>query len=265
MKSQLTAALADHWPEYLGEALALGLFMLSVGTFGVLLEHPDSWAHRTVADRLVRRGFMGIAMGTTAVALIMSPWGKRSGAHMNPSVTLAFASLGKIAPWDALFYIAAQISGGILGMKLAAVLLGAPLGHLAVNYVVTVPGQSGWPAAFAAEFLISAVLMTLVLYVSNSRFSRWTPYCAGALVATYILLEAPISGMSMNPARTLGSAYAAHLYPALWIYFVGPPLGMLTAAQLFRARYGVQRVFCAKLHHDNPARCIFHCAFDQKG
>lgn len=258
------AALAGHWPEYLSEAASLGLFMLSASIFGVTLEHPGSWARTAIGNSEVRRALMGAAMGLTAIALILSPWGQRSGAHMNPSVTLAFASLGKVAAWDAAFYIAAQLAGGVAGMQVASRLIGPPLASPEVNYVVTQPGPYGWPAALGAEFTISAALMTVVLGVSNSRLSRWTPYCAGLLVATYIFFEAPISGMSMNPARTFGSGFAANSYPALWIYFVGPPLGMLAAAQSFRALPGLRKVYCAKLHHDNPARCIFRCAHGEK-
>jgi len=264
MRSNVTAAFADHWPEYLSEALSLGIFMLSASIVAVALEYPASWVRIAIDNAAVRRALAGIAMGLTAIALILSPWGKRSGAHMNPSVTLAFASVGKIAPWDAVFYVVAQTLGGVAGMQLASRWIGPPLASRAVNYVVTQPGPSGWPAALGAEFLISGVLMSAVLWVSNSRFSRWTPYCAGALVATYIFVAAPISGMSMNPARTFGSGVAAQSFPALWIYFVGPPLGMLTAAQVYRAIPGFRRVYCAKLHHDNPARCIFRCAYHEK-
>lgn len=184
---------------------------------------------------------------------------------MNPSVTLAYLTLGKIAPWDAFFYIASQLAGGIAGMQAADILVGMPLRHASVNYVVTMPGPVGLLQAFAAEFAISAILITTVLVVSNSRFSRWTPFFAGSLVALYILFEAPISGMSMNPARTLGSDFAAHYYPALWMYFTAPPLGMFAAAQLFRAVRGLKAVYCAKLHHDNSAPCIFNCRYSEKG
>jgi aquaporin Z len=247
------------------EAAVLGLFMLSASVFGVLLEHPMSWLHQSMENGVARRALMGLAMGATAVSLILSPWGQRSGAHMNPAVTLAYAALGKIAAWDAVFYIAAQIAGGVAGMQVAGLLISTPLRHAAVNFVVTAPGSAGWPAAFAAEFVISAVLMSTVLVVSNSRLSDLTPFFAGSLVALYILVEAPLSGMSMNPARTFGSGFAADYYPALWIYFVAPPLGMLTAALLFRAVRGLKGVYCAKLHHDNPAPCIFRCRFQEKG
>jgi aquaporin Z len=80
---------------------------------------------------------------------------------------------------------------------------------------------------------------------------------AGALVATYIAFEAPISGMSMNPARTLASALGAHNWTALWVYFTAPPLGMLAAAEVYLRILGRHRIFCAKLHHDNQKPCLF--------
>ncbi|MBL8174663.1 MAG: aquaporin, partial [Bryobacterales bacterium] len=93
------------------------------------------------------------------------------------------------------------------------------------------------------------------------RLAGYTPFVAGGLVALYITVEAPISGMSMNPARSFGSAVAAGEWRALWIYFVAPPLGMLGAAEVYVRRNGLHRVFCAKLAHPNEERCIFRCNF----
>jgi aquaporin Z len=76
-------------------------------------------------------------------------------------------------------------------------------------------------------------------------------------VALFISLEGPLSGMSMNPARTLGSALFAWDWTALWIYFLAPPAGMLAAAELYVRQRGRGAVFCAKLHHQNAKRCIF--------
>lgn len=248
-------ALRHHWPEYLIEACLLGLFMLSAAGFGTLLGHPDSPVRRAIASPLALRGLMGLAMGVTAVALIYSPFGMRSGAHMNPSVTLGFLTLGKVRLVDALFYVLFQFLGGAAGLRLASALLGERLGHPEVRYVVTVPGTSGAGPAFLAEALLAFALFATVLRLSSSPGSaRFAGLAAGALVALYITFEAPISGMSLNPARTFGSALRAHLWTSFWIYLTAPVLGMLVAA-LLSARAATTS--CAKLHHDNPYRCIF--------
>jgi aquaporin Z len=84
---------------------------------------------------------------------------------------------------------------------------------------------------------------------------------AGCLVALFITLEAPLSGMSMNPARTFASALPGHLWTGFWIYFVGPPLGMLLAIPVYRALRRTPDVICAKLNHHTHHRCIFHCGY----
>ena len=257
----LLVAGRQHWREYLIEASGLGLFMLSACLFASLLEHPNSPIRQTVTDPFLRRIPMGLAMGLTAVAIIYSPWGQRSGAHLNPAVTLTFYRLGKVAPWDALFYVAAQFLGAIAGVGVAATMIDSWLAHPAVSYAATVP-REGAGVAFAAELLISFLLMIVVLTVSNRpALNRFTGFCAGALVASYIVFEAPLSGMSMNAARTVGSAVYAQAWMALWVYFIAPLLGMLAAAQVYVKTQGMQKVFCAKLHHDNTQRCIFRCSY----
>jgi aquaporin Z len=256
--------LRDHWPEYLMEASGLALFMLSAASFATLLEYPLSPVRQTLPDALLRRMFMGLAMGSTAIALIYSPIGARSGAHLNPATTLTFYRLRRVHLADALAYILAQFAGGLAGISAAAFALGMRIQVPTVNYVATVPGAWGMWAAFIAEVTITFLLMTVILHVSNHpRWSRFTGLCAGVLVATYITIEAPISGMSMNPARSFGPALLAGDVSALWIYFIAPPLGMLAAAEVFVRTRGIERVFCAKLHHHTAARCIFHCRFGE--
>jgi Glycerol uptake facilitator and related permeases (Major Intrinsic Protein Family) len=260
----LIEALRAHWPEYLIEAAALGIFMISACSFGVLLAHPDSTVAQALPEPFHRRILGGLAMGLTAIALIYSPWGKRSGAHMNPAITFTFFRLGKVSPADALFYVLAQFAGGILGVVVASLVYGPWLAHPNVNYAPTVPGRWGVGAAFAAELSITFLLMTVVLHSSNvKRFAPFTGLFAGTLVATYIMFEEPVSGMSMNPARTLGSAVSAQLWTALWVYFTAPLAGMLLAAELYVRRKGLHSVFCAKLNHLPGARCIFRCRFGE--
>ena len=249
---------AFHWPEYAIEAALLGLFMISACGFTVLLEHPRSSARLAIPDPTLRRALMGLAMGGTAIALIYSPWGMRSGAHFNPATTLTFLRLGRVPLRDAIAYIGAHFAGGALGVLAVSLALGDLLVDPATRFAVTLPGPAGAPAAFAAELVITFVLMSVILHVSNHPTrANLTGLCAGALVALYITVEAPLSGMSMNPARTLASALFARNWTALWIYFTAPPLGMLLAGELYVRRRGGAAVFCAKLHHGHEQPCIF--------
>jgi aquaporin Z len=251
-------ALRAHWPEYLMEAWGLGTFMVSACLFTALLEHPASPVHPLVRDPALRRAIVGVAMGLTAIGIVYSPWGKQSGAHINPSMTLAWLRLGHVAPWDAAFYVTAQVLGAVSGVALSATLLGPAIAHPAVGYAVTVPGRNGVAVAFAAELAISFGLMTLVLVATRSRYARFTGLLCGVAVATYIAFEAPLSGMSMNPARTFGSAVVADVWTSFGLYLVAPPAGMLLAVEVHRRRAAAPDAGCAKLHHENPRRCI-HC------
>lgn len=261
-------ALGTHWPEYLMEAAGLGLFMLSAGLCATLLEHPASPVRHALPSDLLRRALMGAAMGLTAVALIRSPWGRRSGAHINPAVTLTFLRLGKIRPVDAAFYIAFQCLGGLAGTLLVAAALGErftapPIAAIATVPIATVPEAAGTAAAFAAETTMAFLLMTMVLVTTNrAGWERFTAAGAGLLVALFIAAAAPLSGMSINPARTLASAVPSGVWTAAWIYALAPPLGMLLAAEAYRRLPGRPAVRCAKLNHGPQShgpqsRCIF--------
>jgi aquaporin Z len=254
-------ALRRHWPEYLMEAWGLGMFMVSAAVFTTLLEFSGSPAHGAFSDPDLRRALVGAAMGLTAIAIIYSPWGQQSGAHLNPAVTLTFLRLKKVAGWDAFFYVLAQFAGGALGVLLAAVFLGKAFTNPPVGYAATVPGMQGMALAFGAEFLISMGLMLTVLIVSNSKkIARLTGLCAGILVATYITVEAPLSGMSMNPARTFASAAWGGGWTGAWIYYTAPVLGMLAAAEVYMLARRKPPA-CAKLDHAPSRRCI-HCGYE---
>jgi len=242
------------------DGLLLGLFMISAATFGTWLEGHDSPLRHGLSDPLCRRAVMGLLMGGTAVLLIYSPLGQRSGAHLNPATTLTFLRLGRIAPRVALGFVVAHFLGGTLGLGIASMWLSPAIASPEVHFVATLPGPGGVILAFSAEAAMTLVLMTAVLHLSQSRrWNRYTGLAAGAFVALYITFEAPISGMSMNPARTFASALFAGDFTALWLYFTAPPLGMLLAAELFVRRRGLHTVLCAKLHHANPHACVFLC------
>src|SRR5208282_1020867 len=160
-------SLRFHWPEYLMESGLLGAFMVSACAFGAIYEFPRSPVHQAITSGFLRRALMGVSMGLTAIAIIHSPWGKQSGAHINPSVTFTFFRLGKIRGWDTFFYIAAQFIGAVIGVLLVALVLGKELADPAVRYVVTVPGPAGPWVALLSEFTIAFGLMSTVLYFSN--------------------------------------------------------------------------------------------------
>lgn len=260
----LTHALMHHWPMYLSEGAALGTFMVSACALVALLEHPGSRVHRAIRRRGLRRMLIGLVMGLTAIALIYSPLGRLSGAHMNPATTMAFALLGKVALWDAAFYVIAQFLGAAAGVGLAALALRGAAAHPSVNYVATVPGRRGPRVAWAVELAISFIMMTMVLHVSNrATIAPYTGVIAGLLVAVYIATVAPLSGMSMNPARTLASAIFAGAWRPLWVYFTAPLVGMVAAAGLFVVTPGAGHVYCAKICHLGDETCPFLCEFDR--
>jgi len=253
---------AAHWPEYFIEAWALGMFMVSAGLFTLLLESPASPLHAAIPDAFLRRSITGAAMGLTAVALIYSPWGRRSGAHMNPAVTLSFLRLGKIAPSDAAFYIFAQFIGGTLGVCGVLIAFGPAFSAPPVSYVATVPGSAGVGAAFTAEIGISALMIFVVLMVSSrAHLARFTGLCAGILVCLFISFEGPLSGMSINPARSFASALPGHIWTAFWIYLTAPVVGMQLGTAAFLGLRRSEAGPCAKLHHTSRERCI-HCGYE---
>ena len=258
----VATALREHWPEYLMEAWGLGVFMVSAGVFATLLDHPGSPVRGAIENGDVRRALMGIAMGTTAIGIIYSPWGKRSGAHINPAVTLSFLRLGKVNPIDAGFYIVAQFVGGTIGVLLVWAVLGTAFSDPPVRFVNTLPGQAGVAIAFLAEVAMAFGLMLMVVTaLSWQGLMQCVGLFAGIMVASYIAFFAPLSGMSINPARTLASAAPAGESGYLWLYFTAPVVGMLAAVEVFGLAKLGRGWFCAKLNHDDAYRCI-HCGHE---
>jgi aquaporin Z len=247
---------------YLYEAAELAIFMISACVFTVVLFHPGYLALKLLPGAVLRRILMGISMGLTAIFIIHSPLGKSSGAHFNPAITLTYLRLRKIAAWDACFYVLFQFAGGVFGVGVSSLLLGQRLADPGVDYAVTVPGVYGTAAAFAAELFMAALLMGVVLWTSNRpQLAPYTSYCVGVLIAFYILFFAPVSGFSINPARTFGSAVFAHLWTAWWIYFTAPLIGMMGASEAYLRSYGADRILCAKLRPDPAYPCPFNCHF----
>lgn len=235
--THLLRALRRHWPHYLVEAAGIMAFLVFSSVAAVVCLHPDSVVARALGPQAwVQRIGVGLVVGGLIAAMAYSPWGKRSGAHFNPAVTLGFWQLGHIRTADAVWYVVAQFGGALVAGAGIYRLLAPWFGHPAVHYNTTRPpeGAYGWVIALGAELLISgALLLAMLGALHSARFRPWTGAIVGLLLALFVVVEAPLSGMSLNPARTLGSAVAAGSYPGLWVYFLGPLAAAWVAAGAF--------------------------------
>ena len=258
---RLGETLRRHWPEYAVEALFLALFVLTAGVVSAWLEVGSGLGSAIAPDRVARRVLAGIVVGATVAALIYSPWGRRSGSHMNPAITLAYLRLGKIGRWDALFYLLAQLAGGA-----AAVLL-LRTGMSSLLPPATSPsmlsgsiGPTNEWAAFLTEFVLAASAMLMILFTTNhASWFRGTGILYGLLIAAVVAGAAPLSDFGMNPARLLAVDLSAGLARANWLNLLPPFLGALAAVEIYRLLTGRQEVLCAKLVHNTHGRCIFRC------
>jgi aquaporin Z len=240
---------------YLCELAGTAL-MLFVGIPAVAVMWAPGSPVPAIGNAVLRRLITGILFAGGATAVVYSPLGQRSGAHINPAVTLAFWRMGKVPAADAVGYVVAQILGAFAGAALA----GLAFHDLTrgVRWAVTVPGDGYSPlTALAAEAAMTFLLVfTIFVCVNKPRVAARTGIIAGLLVALLVTIEAPISGTSLNPARSLAPAVLAPVYTALWIYFVGPMAGALVAVAAYRGRWGASTV-CAKLYHTEKYPCPF--------
>jgi aquaporin Z len=253
-------ALRRNWVLYLIEGWGLGTLLFVTGLQAAALELASQRLQSAFPISWEMRAISAVIIGGTIVALVYSQWGGRSGAHFNPALTIAFGFLRKIRFWDAFFYILAQFGGAAIGLALAVEIARDPL--MRAHDVVTEPGTRGPFVAFVAEFIMSFSIMLTVLLMSNSSrpVARYTGVTVALLVACFIVIAAPLSGTSLNPARSVASALHANDWKSIWIYLSAPPLGMLLAALTYARARGRNAVICAKLHHV-PGPCLFHCGY----
>lgn len=218
------------------EAAGLAGFVVGAGLLTIALEHPDGLAAKTFLNdyKMLRHAILGLVMGAYITGVILL-WGKKSGAHINPSVTWAFYRLGKIRLSHAVLYTAAQFAGAIAGAQLLKAAMGAWFSHPKIGYGVTKPMPPHTSSrAFIAEAIISFVLMAVTLMaITSKRWEKKVPLITGVIIALYLTFELPFSGMSLNPARSTAGALAANEWEHLWIYFVAPVGAMLLTALLF--------------------------------
>lgn len=184
--------LKHHWPEYIFEAIGLALFMIFAGGLTCLLEHPESPVHQALPSKMLRHVLLGLVMGTYIALLIYSPWGRRTGAHINPAGTIAFWRLGKISKVDAILYILAHFVGALITARVLLWAIGGAFAHPDVKCGATTPGPGGVLGAFVVEFVISFLLLYVILIAINStRLKKLDGLFGGILIALYLIFETP--------------------------------------------------------------------------
>ena len=247
-----------HWPEY-GAELAGTAFLLFAGLSAVVFDFGTGSPLATVLpDRSPRLLITGLLFGGSGALVALSPLGKLSGAHINPAVSLAFWAQGKMHRVDLVGYIVSQFLGAVLGTLLLVLVWQGRA--VSVGDGRTVPG-AGYPlwVVFLVELSLTCLLvLTIFLFVSSHRLMRWTPFMVWILVAVMVWLEAPISGTSLNSARSFGPALISWFWQDQWLYWVAPPLGALLAVAIFRLlTVGKCDVLTGKLFHVPHYRSIF--------
>ena len=246
------------WPEYLAEFFGTAI-MMAIGIGAVVFMWSEGSIMRDwIPSEPWRRLATGILFAGGGTLVVLSPLGQRSGGHLNPAMTFAFWLRNKISSADALMYALCQIGGALLGVMVVATI--ASEAALTVDLGMTRPG-AGYTAAFAlvAELLITFMLVFLVFWAVDRRaVARFTPYLAGVLIALLVLVEAPVSGTSLNPARSLAPAALMGAFADFWLYVVGPMAGAVLAVLCYRWFGGEQAgAGCAKLHHTDRYPCLF--------
>ncbi len=239
-----------HWTEWGCEYVGTG-FQLFLGFCVVaLLEAPQSPLRHDIAPTGLRLALIGAAFGILAAVVAVSPLGRRSGAHLNPAVTIGFWATGHTHRDDVVGYAVAQT----LGALTAAACFDAAWGAWAsgVNRARTVPepGLAAWGATGIEAALTFGLLFVVFTMLSTTRTARLTPVVVIGLLTGLVWAGANHTGASMNPSRTFGPDVVAGSFTALWVYFVGPPLGALLAAGAFILLTPRRRTLTAKLFHD---------------
>jgi aquaporin Z len=247
------------WAMFISEFLGTALLVAAGVSFVILDFGTGNPVAALLPGQGIRRLITGFLFGTVGATIALSPVGKVSGAHINPVVTLAFWMKGKMSGPHALGYVVAQLAGGILGAW--PLLLWGKMGT-SIDFGATLPGAgySSWQAASGEIVTTFALIAGLFLFLGHSRLRAYTPALFPFLYALMVYWEAPVSGTSTNPARSLGLAVMAGNWRDWWVYWIGPLLGTLLA--LAAGRLPLLRrleVEVAKIYHfEHDPHGLFH-------
>jgi aquaporin Z len=234
------------WQVFVSEMVGTAVLLL-VGLSLVILMFGDGSPMKILLpSEGARRVITGFLFGAWGGLIALSPVGERSGAHINPIVTLAFRLAGRIELPTALGYIGAQLLGAVVGCL--PLLVWGAMGR-SLSFGATTPG-AGYTigAVLLGEVVTTFTMVTLLfVFLAFRRTRPFTPALFPFLYAVMVYLEAPISGTSTNPARSLGPAVISGQWDGWWIYWVGPIIGSVVAC--LACSFLAKRIEVAKLYH----------------
>ncbi len=235
-----------HWTAYAAELLGTAALVF-FGVGAVLFDFaPGLPAARLLPDPAVRRYLTGMLFGGVGAVIAIGPVGRASGAHLNPAVSFAFWLAGSLGAADAACYAAAQCVGGVVGALPLPAVWGAVGAALRYGATIPAPGAGGLAAAAGEAGATLALVGPILWFVGHPHLRPATPLLLPPLVAVIVGVEAPLSGASLNFARSLGPALLAHTGGSLWVYALGPLAGASLAA-LVAVR--ADRTHVAKIGH----------------
>jgi aquaporin Z len=247
-----------NWAEYTAELVGTA-FNIFVGLSAVVFNFGQGLPmEHLIPDKSIRLLITGLIFSGSGALFAISPLGKLSGGHISSSVTLAFWAHGKMHGQDAVGYIVAQFIGAILGAILMVSVWGKYAGSVYNGMTLPGAGYALWFVFLAEVFVTFLLVLSIFLFVCNHRLMRWTPLMTWLLITAIVWQEAPISGTSLNPARSIGPAFVTGLWRDQWLYCIAPPLGALLAVAMFRLlSMGRRDVLSCKLCHVPHYRSIF--------
>ena len=236
----------EQWPLFCAELIGTALLVLVGLSVVIVMFGTGSSLPTLIPNEGLRRLITGFLFGSTGALIALSPVGKISGAHINPVVTLGFCLGGKLDRTVAFGYICAQLAGGILG-AIPLFVWGSMGRSVARGATAPGPGYSTTAALLGEVVTTFAMVALLCLFLGFRELRRFTPALFPFLYSLMVYLEAPISGTSTNPARSLGPAIVSNTWQAWWIYWLGPLVGMLAA--LAACSILLNRIEVAKLYY----------------
>jgi len=240
------AAAGTRWPVFLSELIGTALLLLVGLSLVIFMFGTGTPMARLLPSEDLRRLITGFLFGTTGALIALSPVGMRSGAHINPVVTLGFRLMGKLDLKTTLVYIVAQLIGAVAGS--VPLLLWGMIGD-SVDFGATLPG-SGYPLStvFLGEVITTFAMVTLLcVFLGFLKIRPFTPAIFPPLYAIMVWAESPVSGTSTNPARSLGPAVISGQWDGWWIYWIGPMAGMLLA--VLACSFLAKRIEVAKIYY----------------